>query len=146
MAGELRYHGTEIPVRLGDRVNYKTLLLRRQRLGTVCYLPEKTGRELAAETKNPEDWLIKMDDGTITGWLYSPEDVPPPKRLLFVSRSQGPVDVVTNEDLERMEAKEEGKASSMAGQLIGCLLLLSILFGLALLIQSLWRWVVSAVS
>ncbi len=123
-------------MRLGDRVNFKTLFLRRDRLGTVCFVPRQTARERAGQKKPPQDWLLKLDDGTMTGWLYAPEDIQPPQRLLFVGRTEGEVEEISHADLERLEADEAKKnGASMAGQLIGCLILLGVLFGTAVVVQ-----------
>jgi hypothetical protein len=62
-----------------------------------------TGRELAKENKNPDDWLIELEDYTVTGWMYSPEDLQPPKRLSFVKRKDDDYKVITSLELEKYE-------------------------------------------
>ena len=73
MTIKLRYFGTEEEVLAGDRVEYTSWLLRRKRFGTVVCIPAKTALELNEEKKDPQDWLIGLDDGTFTGWMYHPE-------------------------------------------------------------------------
>lgn len=130
----LRYSQSGEDVRLGDRVEFRTLFLGRRRLGTVVCIPETTGRERMSQGKEPEDWLIKLDSGVFTGWLYSPEDLQPPSRLRLVSRATGPVLEVSNEELERLEELEEANAGWLelaAPPLILLLLLLLVVGALA---------------
>lgn len=108
-ASGLRY-ATGEDVRLGDRVDFRSLVLRRPRRGTVVCIPPLTGRELHAQGKTPDDWLIRLDSGGITGWLYSPEDLQPPGRLVLLARADGPVEEVTNAQVDELERLEEEKA------------------------------------
>ena len=104
----LYYYGTDIEVKKGDRIELKSLVLRRKLLGRVACVPEKTGRELAREKKNPENCLIELTGGKVTGWLYSPEDLQPPKRLVFLGRGDDEYNGITNEELEKEELENEG--------------------------------------
>ncbi len=82
------------------------------------WIPEKTALELDAERKQPQDWLIKLDDGTFTGWMYHPEEMQPPKRLRLIERSSE-YEPVSNEELER----QDNEISSQMGvleQASGC--------------------------
>ena len=106
----LRYSQSTEDVRLGDRIEFRTLFLRRRCLGTVVCIPAMTGRERAELGKDPEDWLIKLDSGVFTGWLYSPEDLQPNSRLRLVSRAVSPTEEASNADLEEMEKEIEAKA------------------------------------
>ena len=125
MSSGLHYNDSDEEVRHGDRIELTSLILRRRRRGTVVCIPEKTALQLAAQQKQPDDWLIRMDDGTYTGWLYHPEELQPPKRLRLVARAAGPVDEVSNADLERMDREEAGKSSGL-GELLGCAALIVI--------------------
>ncbi len=118
MTTTLKYFGSDDDVRPGDRIEYTTLPLRRKKQGTVVWIPEKTALELDAERKQPQDWLIKFDDGTFTGWMYHPEEMQPPKRLRLIERSSD-YEPVSNEELE----KQDNEISSQMGvleQAAGC--------------------------
>ena len=104
-ASKLYYYGTEIMVELGDRVDFPTLILRKPRHGTVCCIPAKTARTLAQEKQEPDDWLLKFDNGTYTGWMYSPEDLQPNKRLKFIKRGESDYVGISNDDLEQMDTE-----------------------------------------
>ena len=128
IVSKLLYHGTAEEVREGDRIEWTTLFLRRRRTGTVVCIPEKTGLELAAENKDPDDWLIRFDDGTDFGWIYCPEEVQPPKRLRLVARGAD-YERVTAAELERQEAELEAELG-WKGDLFGCLILIAIAFAI----------------
>lgn len=118
MSSKLFYFGTQDEVELGDRVQYTTLLLRRKQVGTIVCIPEMTALERIAENKDPEDWLVRFDDGTFAGWMYHPEEVQPRKRLSLLGRAAGPVEQVSNEELERLDSIELEK-SGVVGDLLG---------------------------
>ena len=131
MTGELPtrlyYFGTRSEVLLGDRIEYRTLILRRRLLGRVVCIPDKTGRELAALGKNPDDWLFKLDSGVVSGWLYSPEDLQPPARFRLISRATSTPERMTNAELEESEARIEANASWFEPALPPLVLLLVLL-------------------
>lgn len=117
VTAKLRYWGTNDDVLPGDRVEYSSLIFRRKKRGTVVCIPSKTALELDAERKAPEDWLIKFDDGTYTGWMYHPEELQPNKRLRLISR-HSEYEPITNSELERQDAKtanESGWKHDLAG-------------------------------
>jgi hypothetical protein len=103
----LYYYDTKIMVKLGDRIDFPTLVFRKPRHGTVCCIPTKSARVLMAEMQDSEDWLLKFDNGTYTGWIYSPEDLQPNKRLKFLERGEPGYIGITNDAMERMEAEAE---------------------------------------
>lgn len=111
LPSRLYYFGTNDEVLLGDRIEYRTLIFRRRHLGHVVCIPDKTGRELAALGKDPDDWLFKLDSGVVTGWLYSPEDLQPPARLRLIGRAAGAPERITNAELEESEARMAANAS-----------------------------------
>lgn len=133
LSSRLHYFGTNTEVLLGDRVEYRSFFLRRRYLGRVVCIPEMTGRERAQLRKNPEDWLIKLDSGVVTGWLYSPEDLQPPARLRFVARTTSEPELLSNAELEVEEARLESHASWLE-LATGPLILLVVL----LLIAAIW--------
>ena len=130
MPAALRYFGTREGVMRGDRVEYTSLLLRRKKLGTVVWIPEKTALELDAEGKQPESWLIKFDDGTFTGWLYHPEELQPNKRLRLIDRD-AEHEPVSNEELERQDS-EIANQMGVLEQAAGCAFV--ILLGVATIV------------
>jgi hypothetical protein len=103
----LYYFGTEKEVLKGDVIVLRTLFLRRKKLGRVSYIPDKTGRELQKENKGCDDWLIEFDDKTMTGWIYSPKDLQPPKRLEFISRCDDEYKGISSSELEKVEQEIE---------------------------------------
>ena len=114
----MKYFGTDDEVSAGDRIEYTTLFLRRKKRGTVVWIPEKTALELDAAGKQPENWLIKFDDGTFTGWLYHPEEMQPIQRLTLIGRSSD-YEPVSEQELER----QDNEISSQMGvleQASGC--------------------------
>lgn len=128
MTVKLRYWGTNDDVMEGDRIEYSTLVLRRKKQGTVVCIPPKTALELEAELKGPDDWLIRFDDGTYTGWMFHPEELQPPKRLRLIRRNAD-YEPITNAELERQDAEI---ASSMDWKydLAGCGIIVVIAMGL----------------
>ncbi len=129
---KLRYFGTDDDVREGDRVEYRTFFLRRRILGTVVCVPTKSAGELDDEKKPPEDWMIKLEDGTYIGWMYYPEELQPPSRLRLVSRGTE-FERVTTAQLEREEAEAEEK-QGFKEDLVGCGFLIAIAFAIIMLI------------
>ncbi len=132
MTRRLRYHGSDDEVLEGDRIEYTTFLTRRRTLGTVVYIPEKTALELNEEEKPPDDWLIRFDDGTDTGWMYYPEETQPNSRLRLVSRGAD-YERITTDELERQEAEIE-ELRGLKGDLFGCAFLIAIVFAIIMLI------------
>jgi hypothetical protein len=99
----LYYFGTETEILAGDHVVLKGFFTGRPKSGRVSYIPEKTAKKLAEEKKDSDDWLIELSDGTVTGWLYSPEDLPASKRLKFVSRKNDNYKGTNSDELEVLE-------------------------------------------
>lgn len=83
----LFYHGTDVEVQLGDRVEViRGLLFRRRVGGSVVYLPGVSERHPEMEDETSSDWAIRLDDGTVMSWIYLPEELQPSKRIHFVHR------------------------------------------------------------
>ena len=134
----LYYYGIDIEVLKGDFVVLKTFLLRRKKKGRVSYIPEQTASELGEQGKDSDDWLIELDDKTVTGWLYSPVDLQPSKRLKLISRGEDNYNGITSEDIEKYEQEIEKEGVSWWESLIGSLLVIAVLVGIGLLIKSLF--------
>ncbi len=115
---KLRYFGTDQEVLPGDRIEFTSLILRRKRLGTVVCIPEKTALELNAEKKQPENWLIKLDNGIYTGWIYHPEELQPPSRLRLLERG-AEYEPMTGAELERLDSEIASQTSPLES-LLGC--------------------------
>jgi hypothetical protein len=93
----LFYHGTDIDVRLGDRVEVKRLF-RRPLEGFVCYIPGISPTNVELEFEDVKQWAIRSADGSVYPILYDPERFQPPRHIRFLERSThagiGPTDVL----------------------------------------------------
>lgn len=83
----LFYFGTQIEVRLGDRVRLKRWF-RSDLEGIVCYLPGISPRNPYMENEYTIQWGIKATDGAVWIMVYCPERAQPKKNLKFVARSE----------------------------------------------------------
>jgi len=107
----------------GDHIAFKSILFRKNRLGRISYIPDKTALELSKEKKNPDSWLIEFSDKTVTGWLYHPEEMQPTKRLRFLSRKSDSYDGLSSTELENIESQIDENESLWEKALPGFLLL-----------------------
>jgi hypothetical protein len=85
-SSRLFYRGTQIEVRLGDRVEMKRFL-RSPLIGHVCYLP---GISPVHPELEYEQWAIKSLDGTVYAIGYFPEQFQVPRGIRFVCRTDTP--------------------------------------------------------
>jgi hypothetical protein len=81
----LYYYGTDIEVRLGDRVQIRRLF-RKPLAGVVCYIPGLSPPVDELEDSSMGEWAIRHPDGSITRMIYLPSRAQPPKSNVFVSR------------------------------------------------------------
>lgn len=130
MPKALRYFGTNDEVMPGDRIEYTSRFLRRKREGTVVWIPGRTALELDAAGKSPESWLIKLDDGTFTGWMYHPDELQPNRRLRLLNRNSN-YEPVSNAELERQD-NEIASQMGVLEQAAGCAFV--ILLGVATIV------------
>jgi hypothetical protein len=84
---KLLYYGTNIDVRLGDRILWKRLFGRHVE-GTVVYIPGISPRHPDLEREGIRQWAVELDDGRIFLMLYWPEDKKgqPRSNIKFKSR------------------------------------------------------------
>jgi hypothetical protein len=82
----LFYYGTQIEVRLGDRVRWRRWF-RSDLEGIVCYLPGISPRHPEMANDYGLEWAIRTNDGTIWTMGYCPDRAQPRKNLQFVARS-----------------------------------------------------------
>ncbi len=108
---KLIYYGTETEVKPGDHIVYRPFLSLRARPGRVIYVPKKDGRKLASEGVEPDDWYIELESGVRYGWLYSPQDLQPHKRLRFVRRGEPGFEQTSSEQIEQEELEEETRGT-----------------------------------
>jgi hypothetical protein len=142
VSSRLYYRGTTTEVLVGDRIALRGWFSPKGKPGTVSCIPDRTGRERAAEGKGAENWLINFDDGTMTGWLYSPEDLQPPKHLSFLGRGEPGYKGISNEEADELERRAE--AETGWGQLIALALFkLGLLVGVIALLRYMWKTFVS---
>lgn len=83
-SSKLHYHGTDIEVRLGDRVLIARLF-RRPIPGVVSYIPGVSPKHPELEREVPE-WAVQLEDGTLVSWVYVPAELQPSRRVQFVGR------------------------------------------------------------
>jgi len=68
---ELFYAGTQTRLLLGDRVRVKRML-RRSRIGTVCYVPGVSPVHPEMEYGGLRFWAVELDDRTVLSWPVVP--------------------------------------------------------------------------
>lgn len=101
VSSDLFYFGTKDEVRLGDRVRIRRLL-RRDLMGTVCYIPGISLPHPDLEYDDVRQWAIRLDDGTVLAIGYSPEHRrgQPKRDLILVNRSSDSRGLMPDEELE----------------------------------------------
>ncbi len=93
--GYLHYPGTDIEIRLGDRIEYRKILggklgLFGKKKGTVVYVPGESpkNKEMEQDEYN-RFWAIQLDDeDSQIVFPYFPEQEWVSKRIKFVSRGE----------------------------------------------------------
>ena len=81
----LFYFGTDVEVRLGDRILWKRLL-RRSVQATVVYIPGLCPRHPDLEYEDIAQWAFELEDGSIAQMGYCPERSQPKRNLQFIER------------------------------------------------------------
>lgn len=86
--GKLYYHGTAEDVRLGDRVRIRRLM-RKPLSGVVCHIPgESPPHPEMIWEDGVGNWAIRLEDGSLIGWIFLPDEVQPSKRIELISRGE----------------------------------------------------------
>ena len=95
----LFYRGTADEVRVGDRVSLRRWL-RRSLTGVVVYVPSEEAAKAALARNELDEWAIELEDGSLIGWAYFPEQLQPAKRVQLLARADGPPRTISNPFLE----------------------------------------------
>jgi hypothetical protein len=85
MGSRLFYHGTEIEIELGDRVEMSRWIRKPVR-GVVCYIPGISSPHSDLEYEGIRQWAIRAEDGAIYPILYEPLRFKPPAKIKFLGR------------------------------------------------------------
>lgn len=85
--GPAHYHGAEVAVELGDRVEYRGVF--RKRRGVVNYVPGISAVHPEMEHGGLHWVGISYDNGIFTGVLVDPDTGCTLERLVFLSRGEG---------------------------------------------------------
>ncbi|MFH2046163.1 MAG: hypothetical protein ABIK92_13555 [Pseudomonadota bacterium] len=80
------YAGTKTEIKLGDNIIFKKFFFKKIN-GIVYYIPSQSPVNPEMEYENVKHWTIKLDDGRVISWIYSPNEVQPSKRVLFIKRA-----------------------------------------------------------
>ena len=104
----LRYAGSPIEVRLGDRITYRRFLSFKRRPGVVWYMPGQSPRNPDMEMDGLAFWAVLLDDprASMMAWPYLPAELQPTSRLKFVSRGDAGFTGMRPEDTGLSEGRE----------------------------------------
>jgi hypothetical protein len=91
----LFYFGTNIEVKIGDKIQIKRFL-RRPQEATVCYIPGISRRHSELEVDDVRQWAFRTDDGTVYPVVYDPANFQPPRYIRFLERT--PIAGITPEE------------------------------------------------
>jgi len=81
------YAGTDILVRVGDRVTVRSWFgLGRKRPGVVSYMPGQSPVHSQMEAPGFSQWAITIDNGHSIIWAYVPAQLRPSRRIKFLER------------------------------------------------------------
>jgi len=81
------YAGTDIPVRVGDRVTVRSWFgLGRKRPGVVSYLPGQSPVHSQMEAPDFSQWAITLDNSHSLIWAYVPTQLRPSRSIEFLER------------------------------------------------------------
>lgn len=85
MSENIYYHGTDTEVRVGDVIDYRTLLFRHLK-GRICYVPGQSAINPEFESNGYRQWVIEFPDGRYIARYFEP-GTRITKRVQFVRRS-----------------------------------------------------------
>lgn len=84
---KLKYNGTDVQIKLGDRIRYKHVFFGSSD-GVVCYMPGESPVHKEFEYEGIKNWAIKLNSGRVISWIYLPEEVQASKRIKFMERGK----------------------------------------------------------
>ena len=87
---KLYYHGTDVEIKLGDNIIYKTILGIKLK-GTVWYLPGESPKHSEMEHDNVKYWAVMLTNGTMISLIYLPQEIKATKRVAFISKAESNV-------------------------------------------------------
>ena len=88
----LFYHGTNIEVKLGDRVESYFFCIRLYQ-GTVSYIPGISEKNRFLEYEDCKHWGITSDSGRVFSIGYTPDFSQPRRGIRFICRQEGYVGI-----------------------------------------------------
>ena len=91
----MKYHASDIEVRLGDRVTYRHLFIGRSP-GTVAYLP---GVSKVNDRILPNQWVVRLENGKGVFMFYTEELEFAHRRIVFVARGPNDSEITPDEAL-----------------------------------------------
>jgi len=99
MSSNLFYKGTDIEVRLGDIVEYRSFWgFGKKHKGTVCYMPGESPIHRQFEDGGTPEWGIYIGNGNIIKIAYVPEEFQPPRGIKYISRGNHKEGLVKPDD------------------------------------------------
>jgi hypothetical protein len=85
---KLRYNGSDIEIKLGDRIQYNHIFFGSSE-GVVYYIPGESPVHKEFEYEGIKNWAIKLNSGRVISWIYLPGEVQASKRIQFIERCKG---------------------------------------------------------
>ena len=93
--GHMKYRGTEIEVKLGDRVTYRHLFIGQSK-GVVAYIP-------GVSEVNPRiienQWIVRLTNGKGVFMCYSEDIKFAHKRVVFLTRGENDSEITATEQI-----------------------------------------------
>jgi hypothetical protein len=84
----MNYYGTDIDVRLGDRVIYRHFFFGKS-TGVVAYLPGASELNPRIEFNGGQQWVVRLENGKGVFMVYFPDLEYAHRRILFIDRAGG---------------------------------------------------------
>ncbi len=81
----MKYHDSDIEIRIGDRVEYRHLFFGRSR-GVVSYIPNDPKSKKLDDHYDTPDWVVDLESGKSVFMIYSPRIEFAHPRVRFIER------------------------------------------------------------